>query len=283
MKEGDVYRIKNHTSRNQYLHVGNDLWVRNPGNTGVQYLDLNSLTPIEDYSTILRNELVNSRLKYPWIDSENINCDMAVIVSDGHDFAEQHALIAALPPSVAIFAVNGALNKWRQTRNPNYYVVNNPYAEALHYLPQKAFPTCISSARTNHEFLQRYRGTKYSYYPVCDEKYCGTDAKGCVWRVDDYRNPVCAAINLLHRFGVRKLLLAFCDEVYDEERPGCLKSESGKFYYEQHLVANALIDGNLFWLAKNNKCVTAQATQGPKLKAATYIKVEEAMQFFLGK
>lgn len=279
-----MLRIKKHSNRNHYLHVGDGLWVRNPGIPGVPFIDLNKLISEADYKVILKNEMINNRMKYPWVDSENLLYEKAVIVSDGYDFDEQHAKLADLPTSVAIFAVNGALKKWKsKKRTPNFYVINNPYPEAMHYLPKGQSPRCIASVRTNYEFLQKYQGPKYRYFPVCDTVYCGSDMKDCKYRIDDYRNPVCAAINLLHRFGVKKLALAFCDEVFNEERPASIAGDNGKFYYAQHLKANSLIDGNLYWLAKNNECEIRQITQGPKLKTATYITAEDIAPFFQGK
>lgn len=279
-----MYRIKKHTNRNHYLHVGDNLWVRNPGIAGVPYTDINNMISNADYSTMLRNELVNDRMKYPWVDSEKILSEKAVIVSDGFDFNEHHAKLADLPKDINIFAVNGGLIKWSaKKRMPNFYVINNPYSEAMHYLPKSNFVKCIASARTNYEFLQKYSGNKYRYYPTCDNHYCGMDSKDCLYRIDDYRNPICGAINLLHRFGVKKLLLAFCDEVFTDERPASVKGENGKHYYPQHIKANNLIDGNLYWLKKNNGCQVAQNTVGPKLKAATYISLEDTVQFFQGK
>lgn len=279
-----MYRIKKHSNRNHYLHVGDNLWVRNPGIVGVPYADINHLTSTADYPTLLRNELVNERMRYPWVDTEKIRSEKAVIISDGFDFAEKHDLIAALPKDVDIFAINGALIKWTsKKRSPNFYVINNPYNEALHYLPKSNFVKCIASARTNYEFLQKYKGIKYRYYPASDSRYCGIDSKDCLYRVDDYRNPMCAAINLLYRFGVKRLALAFCDEVFAEQRPASILGENGMSYYPQHLKANSLIDGNLYWLKKNNLCKVVQNTAGPKLKTATYIPVEEMAQFFQGK
>ena len=279
-----MYRIKKHSNRNHYLHIGDNLWVRNPGIVGVPYADINQLTAAADHSTLLRNELVNDRMKYPWVDSEKLQSEKAVIISDGFDFAEHHAKIADLPKDVDIFAVNGALIKWTsKKRSPSFYVINNPYTEAMHYLPKTNFVKCIASARTNFEFLQKYNGTKYRYYPAGDNRFCGMDSKDCLYRIDDYRNPVCAAINLLYRFGVKKLMLAFCDEVFTDERPGSIVGDNGKSYYPQHLTANNLIDGNLFWLKRNNGCKVGQHTVGPKLKAATYIPLEDIAQFFQGK
>lgn len=279
-----MYRIKKHANRNQYLHVGDNLWVRNPGVAGVPFADINHLTSTADYPTILRNELVNERMKYPWIDTENVRCEKAVIVSDGFDFEAHHDKLAELPRDVEIFAVNGALAKWKsKKRNPGFYVLNNPYEEAMYYLPKSGLVKCIASSRANYEFLQKYPGTKYRYSPVVDSNYCGIDSRGWLYRIDDYRNPVCAAINLLHRFGVKKLALAFCDEVFEEQRPGSVVGESGRSHYPQHLTANKLIEGNLYWLSKNNGCKVAQNTAGPKLKAATYIPLEDMARFFLGK
>jgi hypothetical protein len=283
-RENALYRIKKHANRNHYLHVGDNLWVRNPGIAGVPYTDLNQLTGPSDYPVMLQNEMVNERMKYPWVDSEILRSEKAVIISDGSQFAEQHELIAGLPKDVDIFAVNGALINWKsKKRNPSFYVINNPYAQALHYLPKTNFVKCIASTRTNYEFLQRYNGNKYRYCPTNDNRYCGIDSKDCMYRVDDYRNPICAAINLLYRFGVKKLAIVFCDEVFADERPGSILGENGKSYYPQHLTANNLIDGNLYWLKKNNGCKVVQNTVGPKLKAATYIPVEDMAQFFQGK
>lgn len=276
-----MYRIKKHSNRNHYLHIGDNLWVRNPGIAGVAYSDINNLTNASDYSTLLRNELVNERMKYPWIDSEKVRSENAVLISDGFDFAAKHELITNLPRDVDIFAVNGALIKWKgKKRNPTFYVINNPYNEAMHYLPKSNFVKCIASARTNYEFLQKYGGNKYRYYPASDTRFCGLDSKDCLYRIDDYRNPMCATINLLHRFGVKKLFLAFCDEVFADQRPASILGENGKSYYPQHLKANNLIDGNLYWLKKNNGCVVGQDTAGPKLRTATYIPVEEIARFF---
>ena len=279
-----MYRIKKHTNRNHYLHVGDNLWVRNPGIAGVPYADINNLTNAIDYSTLLRNELVNDRMKYPWIDTEKIQSEKAVIVSDGFDFKQRHNLIGDLPRDVNIFAINGALIKWScKKRNPSFYVINNPYKEAMHYLPQSNFVKCIASSRTNYEFLQKYGGNKYRYCSAADGHYCGIDSKDCLYRIDDYRNPICGVINLLHYFGVKKLMLAFCDEVFADERPGSIKGDDGKFYYPQHVQANNLIDGNLFWLKKNRGCDVAQNVVGLKLKTATYIPLEDMAQFFQGK
>lgn len=278
-----MYRIKKHANKNQYLHVGDELWVRNPGIAGVPFHDINNLLSAADYPLMLQNEQWSLRAKYPWIDTENIIATKAVIVSDGFNFEKGHEQVAALPKDVLIFAVNGALSKWTAKRTPNFYVLNNPYSEAQNYLPRTTTTKCITSTRSNSEFLKRYTGAKFRYCPANDPRYCGIDNKDCKYKIDDYRNPVCASINLLYRFGVQKLALMFCDDVFEDERPASVQSEDGKWYYPQHLTANKLIDGNLYWLGKNNGCKVVQHCAGPKLKAATYIPLEELSRFFQGK
>ena len=279
-----MYRLKKHSNKNQYLHVGDDLWIRNPGISGVPFLDINNLLPSSDYPTMLKNEQWSMRAKYPWIDTENIVARKAVIVSDGFGFEAGHDQIANLPKDVLIFAVNGALSKWESTkRTPNFYVINNPYSESQNYLPRSTGTKCIASTRTNSEFMAAYSGAKFRYCPSSDGRYCGVENHDCKYKIDDYRNPVCASINLLHRFGVQKLALAFCDEVFEDERPASLQSEDGKWYYPQHLIVNKLIDGNLYWLNKNNGCKTVQHLTGPKLKVAEYIPLENMSRFFQGK
>ena len=41
-------------------------------------------------------EIVNSKKRYPWIDSEDLYHPNVVIISDGHKFKETHELIAKL-------------------------------------------------------------------------------------------------------------------------------------------------------------------------------------------
>ena len=89
----------------------------------------------------------------------------------------------------------------------NYYVVNNPYQECLYYYPQivRSWPKCIASIRTNPNFLEVYQGLLYIYSPTNGQGFSGVQID-TPYSIDDYRNPVCAAINLSYKFKVKKLL-----------------------------------------------------------------------------
>ncbi|MCX7020075.1 MAG: hypothetical protein NTY46_14015, partial [Candidatus Sumerlaeota bacterium] len=74
------------------------------------------------------------------------------------------------------------------------------------------FPRCIASTRTCREFIKRYKGHIYKYTPVPQENY-GYSKQNILYKIDDYRNPICASIGLTYRFNVKKLLLFCCDEL----------------------------------------------------------------------
>jgi hypothetical protein len=280
-------RIKKHSNGNQYLLTPQGKWVRNftlPASAG-PYLDLNSTIDPKDHFTFLKNEVQNGYGRYPWIDSENFYHPKVVVVSDGHDFKRKHKLLASLPKDVTIIGVNGALAKWEvPTRSLNFYVVNNPYPECMKYLPRRgrSFPRCIASPRTNFEFLTNYRGGKFRYYPVNEAGYSTLGLREVKWQVDDYRNPVCAAIGLAYRWGVERLLLFCCDDTFEGERPGAEKLENGLWTYPQHHIASGLIDGNLYWLTHqpHYETIAADCSSGPRYENAVYIDEDSILSFF---
>lgn len=279
-------RIKKHSNGNQYLLTPQNKWVRNFAITTVApYVDINRTIDPKDHLLFLKNEVENGFKRYPWIDSETLYHEKAVIVSDGYDFKKRHKLLATLPKDVAVFGVNGALAKWELTaRSINYYVVNNPYGKCVHYLPKRgrAQPKCIASPRTNHQFLDNYRGIKYRYYPVNETTYTTSGLKEARWQVDDYRNPICACIGLAYQFGVESLLLLCCDDVFENERPGAVQLENGLWMYPQHEIAHGLIDGNLYWLKRrpHYDIRIGACSSGPRYANAEYIDEDSILSFF---
>ena len=152
--------IKKTSDRNEYI-LADDTWVRNFTNSGVPYQDINRLITKNDYYTLINNEFANLPLQLMGIDQEeNIYFPKIALISDGYKFEEKHKILSSLPNDVAILAVNGALRKWSLARNQdrktiNLYIINNPYDEAIKYLPMetKYYPTCITSSRTHYNFL----------------------------------------------------------------------------------------------------------------------------------
>lgn len=278
-------RIKKHANGNQYVLTPQNKWVRNFAASTVPFIDINNTIEVKDHFMFLQNEVQNGFQRYQWVDSEKMYCPNVVIVSDGYNFKEKHKLLASLPKNITIIGVNGSLAKWEiAARSINYYVVNNPYGECVRYLPKrgKVWPKCIASPRTNREFMNNYRGTKLRYYPVNEQSYTTLGMKEVQWQIDDYRNPVCAAIGLAYRFNVERLLLLCCDDSFKEERAGAVKLENGLWMYPQHEVAHGLIDGNLYWLGSqpHQEVLTGDCSSGPNYTNASYIEEDKIMSFF---
>src|SRR5574343_273611 len=169
-------RVKKHTTNNEYIRVGNT-YIRNFTKQNLIPPQLTHMFEKEDYGLILKNTELNKN--YPKISDEKVYFKNIVIISDGFSFNERHKLLGNLPKDVAIFAVNEVLKKWTlvtgyEGRLINAYIINNPYAESLTYLPKKHskyYPTCIASIRTNYTFLKKYLGQIYTYIPTPEDKF----------------------------------------------------------------------------------------------------------------
>lgn len=244
--------IKRHRNRNDYYYAGENLWIRDFTKKHVNSADINNLITLSDMQRMLCNETENAKKMVQRIDTEEFDHPAVVIVNTGHLFKEKQCLLDGLGENVIVMGVNDVLNGWTSRKRINYYVVNNPYENCVNYLPrqQNLWVRCVASKRTNHEFLERYKGLLYQYTPVRDGFYSGLNEPSD-YQVDDYRNPICAALGLSYRFKVRKVLLFCCDEGYTTERPGTVATGGGLWSYPQQALAQKLIDGNLYWLAKS--------------------------------
>lgn len=276
---------KDENTRNHFIRAGG-VWVRDFTKPNSLPVTPNALIRPADKAVLIENEHRNRTLNIANICDEKFLFSKVLIVSDGYSFAKRVDFINSLPSDVTIFAVNHVLTKWRQggfKKAVNLYVVNNPYQEAISYIPRKTkyYPACVASLRTHPKFLKDYLGTTFVYEPVGEE---GFGQKGdSLYYVDDYRNPVCAAIGLAYRMRVQKLMLLSCDESFEEKKDGAEKLENGLYSYPQQLMAHELIDANLYWLSRQ-KGATSQAanySDGPKYKHADYINTDEtALAFF---
>lgn len=264
--------IKKHRNKNNYLLV-ETMWVRDFTKPLTPYIDINNTIAEKDHFLFLQNEFNNTRERYAWIDTEPIYHPKILIISDGYDFQNKQKELETLPSDVITIGVHGSLVKWKLPKSLNYYVVNNPYQECLNYLPRKnqILPKCIASTRTNHQFLKNYRGAKYRYVPVSEEKYSGMEYQ-VNYQIDDYRNPICAAIGLAYHFGVEKLGLFCCDDSFADKREGADSLPNGLWHYRPQVLAHQLIDGCLFWLKKTQKIRIFDHSSGPNYKNAEYIK-----------
>lgn len=283
-------RVKKHPSGNEYIRAG-DVWVRNFTKDCITQVQITRMFDKADYALVLKNHELNKN--HPKISNEAIYFENLVIVSDGHDFAARHLFLRKLPRGTGILAVNRAALKWgllrpavpaAERRTVNALVVNNPYRECAACAPAKDakyYPACIASVRTNHEFLKRYGGDVYTYAPTPDETFGVGLAE--TYYVDDYRNPVCAAVGLAHRFGAKRVMLVCCDDSFPERRPSSVPLPNGLHAYPQHLKAQEIIDANLYWLThqEGREVRAADYSSGAEYRNAAYIRSdEEALAFF---
>lgn len=275
---------KDPLTKNEYI-AASGMWVRNFTKKHTNPLNTNLMIDRSDYHLLLKNEETNNTQQISPISEEQVYLPKIVIVSDGYDFEKRHRLVASLPKDVGVIAVNGALTNWKLSgseRPINLYVANNPYKECLSYLPKKGkyFPSCVVSSWTNPQFSKAYQGRLYMYEPT-PTRYFGVERHQSYY-IDDYRNPVCAAIGLAYQFGVEKLLLLCCDDSFDEERPAAVQMKNGLWTYPQHFVSHSVIDANLYWLThqEETKVVVGDYSCGPEYQNAVYIANEEGTTSF---
>ena len=277
-------RIKRTPDGNKYLLTEQNMWVRNLA-SDAPYVDLNNTIQQQDHFNFLQNEIKNNISRLSWINSENINMRHVLIVSDGYDFEKKHRIVESLPKDITIIGVNSSLKKWNvQNRNMNWYLANNPYEQAMNFMPRRmrVLPRCIVSPRTNYKFVAGYNGAKYKYYPVNEKSHDTIGKNEVTWQIDDYRNPICAAIGLAYRFGAEKICLLCCDNSFDTNRDGSEKLKNGLYQYPQQQIAHGLIDGIFYWL-KNSEYFDfqlADCSSGKEYNFAEYITEEDILPFF---
>lgn len=264
--------------KTEYYHAGNNLWVRDFTKESLLQIDINDLITIPDMQLMIENELQNKISIIQTIESELLEWPMVVIVSDGFNFVAKQRLLDRLPTDAVIVGVNNIMNLWNTPKRPNFYVINSPYPEATRWLPSRPQPRprVIASQRTNPEFLKKYSGIIYKYTPTPSEKF--SIKPETEWLVDDYRNPICAAISIAFKFKVKKLLLLCCDGSFRDKKEGAEKLPNGLWTYPQQNTANYLVDGCLYWLKKQGIEVRNHSS-GPEYKYAPYINESDIPKF----
>jgi len=279
-------RVKR-TKNNEFV-LEEGVWIRNPF-SGSRPLDINSLAKTES-SLFLRNEFENLRRPYMQMDEAlDLTMENVVIVSDGYGWDERQLALGSLPnKQVKVLGVNGSLARWGMVgdsaptkRTMTFYVVNNPYPECMGYLPRKHryYPNLIASTRTFPRFLQEYRNEPYMYRPTQDLDFSGAGFAEVNSVIDDYRNPICAAISVAVKRGAKKIALMCCDESFKDSRPGADRMPNGLYQYPQQAKCQKIIDKQLFWL-RSAGIEVADCSSGLEMKNARYIDVEGLPKFF---
>jgi hypothetical protein len=277
-------RIKKHSNGNEYLMTDNGVWVRNFTKRS-NPVDINQFTTISDRTLLIENQLKNELITSMQFDPNEEYHQNVCIVSDGYDFANKRDLLKLLPANVTIIGTNRSLVKWdtESKRSMDYYVVNNPYEQCMTYLPasQKNLPKCLASIRTFPDFLTRYRGSKVKYYPVYEDgfKQHSVDA---ICHIDDYRNPICAAVGLAYRMGAVKILMFCCDDSFADERAGAEKLPNGLWMYPHHRTVSELVDGNMYWYTTQQykRVRVGNHSSGPECNRVGYIEEDRLNAFF---
>jgi hypothetical protein len=272
--------IKKHRNKNDYCLVDGGLWIRNFTKSSVKEIDINNLITSNDMELMLNNEIQNHQKILQKIETESFNHPNIIIISSGFKFEEEQHLLESLKDNTIVIGVNETLDKWNVPVKMFYYVINNPYEECLNFIPknQKVWPRYICSSRTNPKFIEKTKGLIYTYAPVCDENYSGLKSEADYY-IDDYRNPIAAAICLAYKFNVEKLMLLFSDEIYEEQRPATVEISKGIWTYPQQKIAHSIIDGNLHWL-KTKEIKISYYPKCIEYKNAEYIDKEGLKDFF---
>jgi len=275
--------IKKHSNKNQYILTPEGYWCRD-FTRKVFPQDINSFIDEKDFNKFAHNELAIKAMNVPNIDTEFVRAPNICIISDGYKFEENKNLLKNLPRNVVVIGVNRSLANWSSDLRMDYFLANNPYADAMSQLPNINYvPKCIVSCRTYPDFVRKYKmlkGLVYKYVPTKDKKYGGTT--NAVYYIDDYRNPICAAIGLAYRWGVQKLLLFGCDDTFEGERPGSIKLNNGLYMYPQHQMAHSFIVASLFWLKRQefHSVKIGNFSNGPDYVDIPYINKEGIEDFF---
>jgi hypothetical protein len=273
--------IKKHPNNNHYLRTQGGIWVRNPYVTKVKPYDINETTDVGHSELCVKNEFKNSERRAPGFSVENWELQHVVIVGGGVDVRKKLQLVKTLGKDVKIIVVNDGLNDWDvrlANRSPDLYVVNNPYPEATNYLPRagKLAPRCLASVRTNSTFVEKYPSQLFTYHPTPSSTYHSGQVQDCL---DDYRNPVAAAISFAARSGLKKLLLVACDASFRDAREGSEKLPNGMRQFPVYNQAHHMLDGLAYWLRESGVKV-GDSSSGPKFDRAEYISDEQWLRFF---
>jgi hypothetical protein len=278
-------RIKKY-KKNEYI-LADGVWVRNLC-SDAKPVDINVLGKNEMH-LFLNNEIENIKTPNMHLDDlNNVEMDKLIIFSDGYRWKENQLILGSISNQLAkTIGVNGSLAKWEMVgekaeikRTMTFYLANNPYPECMGYLPKKHryYPNLIASTKTNPNFFKEYMNEPFFYRATEDLTYSGIGGGGGYMYLDDYRNPICAALSFAWRKRTRKIVLFCCDEAFEDERPGSTKMKNGLYQYPQQIMCQNIIDKQIFWLKKAGVEIM-DCSSGIEYKNAGYIKSDEILSF----
>lgn len=247
--------IRNHISGNQYALTENKkIWIRNFGISHASPLDINNLYSEHELNIIITNEMVNTYHKNATYEPEDLSDKNVFIISDGYGFEKTKEIINSLNiDNHYIILTNSALKFW-DAKNylPSLYVVNNPYKESLSYINRRLFPRLLASTKTYPEFFKYYNlnAGLYLYHSTPQTNYKSPTKSDYSNYIDDYRNPICAALVNCFYGNAKNIFLMSCSEGFNENKNGSILV-GGVYQYPQQIIADQIINNNIFWIKKN--------------------------------
>jgi hypothetical protein len=252
--------VRFHNSGNQYaLSDSKKIWIRNFGVLHANPLDINSLYSEDEIKIIINNELVNNYHKNSSYEPENLADKNVFIVSDGYGFEKSFEMINSLEiKNSYIILTNNSLKLWEIKKYlPSLFVVNNPYKDCLANINKKIFPRLLASSKTYPEFFKNYnfKAGLYIYHSTPQINYQAPVKNDYSNYIDDYRNPICAALINCFYGNAKKIYLMSCSDGYKEERHGSYLVNN-VYQYPQQTLADEIINLNIFWYLANKPQTT---------------------------
>lgn len=247
--------VRFHQTGNEYALTNlKKIWVRNFGVKHANPLDINFLYSEEELKTIINNEIINVYHKNSSYEPDFLTDKTVFIVSDGFNFEKSLELINSCKiDNPYIILTNNALKLWDAKKYlPSLFVVNNPHKDCLANINKRIFPRLLASSKTYPEFFRYYnlKAGLYIYHSTPQINYQAPVKNDYSNYIDDYRNPICAALVNCFHGNAKKIYLMSCSDGYKEERSGSYLTND-IYQYPQQTLADEIINLNLFWYLKN--------------------------------
>jgi len=249
--------VKNLHKGNQYLNVEKNIWVRNFTINNVSPIDINNLIKEEEIKTFINNELTNNMLNISKFETKDLRNKNVFIISDGFGFDDINEILQNINiENKFIILTNNSLRKWNNFDVlPDLFIENNPYKNALNNINSRIFPNCLLSNRIYPEFINMYKYKNIHFYnPTPSLNFNSQSSTDISNYLDDYRNPICAALNYCFLCNAENINLLYCSEGMDKEKPASFLHNDGIHYqYNQNKSADEIINGMIFWYRKNKR------------------------------
>jgi hypothetical protein len=277
--------IKNLHKGNQYLNVEKNVWVRNFTLKNILPIDINNLNQEEEIKTFINNQLINNMFKLPKFEAKDLSNKNVFIVSDGFGFENINNILENINiKNKFIILTNNSLKKWNNFKVlPDLFIENNPYKNSLNNINPKIFPNCLLSKRIYPEFINSCKSKNISFYdPIPSLNFNSMYKNEINAYLDDYRNPICAAINYCFLCNAKNINLLYCSEGMDKERPASYLHNDGIHYqYNQNKLSDKIINGMIFWYKKTKQYSNIfYHGLNKSFKFGSYIQQEDLIENF---